>query len=78
MRKKHHEEFDPNAAWGSVTPVPPTTEGVSYYRALFDFEARNEDELSFTAGDIIQVCTQNFSGFEMNVWEILWVENWIS
>jgi len=61
MRKKHQQEFDYNAAWGS-TAVPPKApaaavngEDSGYYRALYDFESRNADELSFPAGAIIQV-----------------------
>lgn len=68
MRKKHHAEFDYNAAWGAPVragsihePETPTQEdgvGVSapvYYRALYDFESRNPDELGFVAGAVILV-----------------------
>ena len=65
MRKKHHAEFDYNAAWGA--PVkragsihepdlePPYEESQVYYRALYDFDSTNPDELCFAAGAIIQV-----------------------
>jgi hypothetical protein len=65
MRKKHHEEFDYNAAWGAPVkrvgsihepePEPEIVESQVYYRALYDFESENPDELSFPAGAIIQV-----------------------
>ncbi|CAG7819144.1 unnamed protein product [Allacma fusca] len=55
MRKKHHQEFDYNAAWTTTSaPDIPLEQPVVYYRALYDFESRNSDELSFMAGDIIQ------------------------
>lgn len=61
MRKKHQQEFDYNAAWGS-TAVPPQAavsavngDSEEYYRAVYDFEGRNADELSFPAGAIIKV-----------------------
>jgi hypothetical protein len=55
MRKKHHQEFDYNAAWTtSSAPHIPVEQPVVYYRALYEFESRNSDELSFQAGDIIQ------------------------
>lgn len=58
MRKKHQQEFDYNAAWGSnESPKPAAVngDGSDYYRAVYDFEGRNADELSFPAGAIIKV-----------------------
>lgn len=61
MRKKHQQEFDYNAAWGSTAEPPKAaTSAVNgdageYYRAVYDFEGRNADELSFPAGAIIKV-----------------------
>lgn len=51
-------------AWGKETSsgwaegegsAPAAASGTTKYRALFEFEARNEDELSFQPGDIINV-----------------------
>jgi len=75
MRKKHNAEFDYNVAWGAPIrsgsihePETPTREdglqGPCYYRALYDFESRNPDELPFVAGAIIQV--HKPSSIEMN------------
>jgi len=67
MRKKHHAEFDYNAAWGAPVkragslshpdeePEPEEVLEPVYYRALYDFESTNPDELCFAAGTIIQV-----------------------
>jgi len=62
-RKKHAQELDYNAAWGDTGKVVSRQgsvitngEGPVYYRAAYDFEGRNEDELTFNAGDIIMVC----------------------
>ncbi len=61
MRKKHQQEFDYNAAWGSKAEPPQAAlsavngDSEEYYRAVYDFEGRNADELSFPAGAIIKV-----------------------
>jgi hypothetical protein len=68
MRKKHHSEFDYNSAWAAPVkqksvPIPTYSPDPDQdtpplplsYRALYDFESRNPDELSFRAGSVIQV-----------------------
>ncbi|ODM95300.1 Intersectin-2 [Orchesella cincta] len=59
MRTKHSKEFDYNAAWGSTVEPPKPAAAINgedsgYYRALYEFESRNPDELSFPAGAVIQ------------------------
>ncbi|OQR76058.1 intersectin-2-like [Tropilaelaps mercedesae] len=51
---------DASASWAgrdraTTSGDPGKEDGVTKYRALFEFEARNEDELSFQPGDIIKV-----------------------
>ncbi|XP_037801441.1 intersectin-1-like isoform X12 [Penaeus monodon] len=57
---------NPDAAWGddassawaepaATTAVEPSAGGALRYRALYQFDARNHDELSFMPGDIITV-----------------------
>lgn len=54
-----------DAAWpvDDTTTVNSTNEadvvGVRKYRALYEFVARNQDEISFQPGDIISVCIIN-------------------
>lgn len=54
-----------DAAWpvDDTTAVNSTNEadvvGVRKYRALYEFVARNQDEISFQPGDIISVCLIN-------------------
>lgn len=47
----------PAESWADSGPASDIgkEEGATKYRALFEFEARNEDELSFQPGDIIKV-----------------------
>lgn len=62
MRKKHQQEFDYNAAWGSTEPPKPAAavngDAGEFYRAVYEFEGRNADELSFPVGAIIKVSKQ--------------------
>ncbi|XP_008190947.1 intersectin-2 isoform X1 [Tribolium castaneum] len=44
--------------WGTSTAQPTTDVGVVRYRALYEFVARNSDEISFQPGDIINVPTK--------------------
>jgi len=56
LRKKHHGEFDNSSNWSA--PIKSTWSIQNkpvYYRALYDFEAANPDELGFSVGAIIQV-----------------------
>ena len=50
------EDMTAPAAAGDISSAaPPTRAGYLQYRAVYDYEARNEDELSFQTNDIILV-----------------------
>lgn len=51
-----------SSAWGSSAPAAPdepplatAPSGSTRYRALYEFVARNQDEVSFQPGDIVMV-----------------------
>lgn len=44
----------------TTNAVEETTPGVMKYRALYEFVARNQDEISFQPGDIILVMLQKY------------------
>lgn len=41
--------------WGSTAATEEPPSGSTRYRALYEFVARNQDEISFQPGDIIMV-----------------------
>ena len=46
--------MSPTAAEPSA-PIVNSTVGYVQYKALYDYEARNTDELSFSCGDVLLV-----------------------
>ena len=63
--KKIRELTDPDHAWDVATPEPASGGGgaeasagdgeLVEYRAVYDFDASNDDELGFRIGDVIMV-----------------------
>ena len=51
----------------STATAPPTVGGLRKYQALYQFDARNADELSFMPGDTIWVSQSDCAGLFINV-----------
>lgn len=49
---------------GIIFSSGETASALVNYRALYPFEARNHDEMSFNSGDVIQVSNEAFSARE--------------
>jgi hypothetical protein len=49
---------------GIIFSSGETASALVNYRALYPFEARNHDEMSFSSGDIIQVRNESLSTHE--------------
>jgi intersectin len=55
----NYADTTPTAAVATVATPAATPAGFVKYRAIFEFQARNEDEITFNPGDIVMVPLEN-------------------